>query len=266
MQSGDLPDSLCQPGHCIWRSLVLTLDAGREKVNTYGSGHLNAHVYTGDKAEEDICRVSYLKFSYVSLCLARPTWCSWQPHKETLGPEKLMQFTAKQKHLWKGTNVRTEPPPAWMRFQDRYLDGKAAFWEDASCHCWGWGAVVEVMDAEKLSGWQERGGNLGFLGLCQSSPADRMATAEGPCCEGGFSFLPLPKGKRGAPSQPLLPLIASSFNLSWLPGKVYLTVSFEKHLHSALTIITISLLHALSSLYFHLCDDFIYIVMHFPGP
>lgn len=58
--------------------------------------------------------------------------------------------------LCKGTNVRTEPPPAWMRFQDRYLDGKAAFWEDASCHCWGWGAVVEVMDAEKLSGWQER--------------------------------------------------------------------------------------------------------------
>lgn len=58
--------------------------------------------------------------------------------------------------LCKGTNVRTEPPLAWMRFQDRYLDGKNAFWEDASCHCWGWGAVIEVMDAEKLSGWQER--------------------------------------------------------------------------------------------------------------
>lgn len=63
MQSGDLPDSLCQPGHCIWRSLVLTLDGGREKVNAYGSEHLNAHFYTGDETEEDVCCLSHLNFS-----------------------------------------------------------------------------------------------------------------------------------------------------------------------------------------------------------
>lgn len=174
-------------------------------------------------------------------------------------------YTGSSLDLCKGTNGRTEPPPAWMSFQDRYLDGKAAFWEDASCHCWGWGGGRRGDGCWKtkwLAG--KRGGNLGFLGLCQGSPADRMATAEGPCCEGGFSFLL--KGKRGAPSQPLLPLITSSFSLSWLPGEVYLTVSFEKHLHPALKIISIPSLHTLSSLYFHFCDGFIYIVMHSPAP
>lgn len=65
----------------------------------------------------------------------------------------------------------------------------------------------------------KRGDNLGFLGPCQSSPADRMATAEGPCCEGGCSFLL--KGKRGCklttPTAPehvfLQPLLIASQGL-----------------------------------------------------
>lgn len=122
-------------------------------------------------------------------------------------------YSGSSRDLCKGTNVRTEPPPAWMRFQDHYLDGKAAFWEDASCHCWGWGAVVEVMDAEKLSGWQEREEAIWAFWDCV-----RVHLQIGWQQQRGHvvrvDLASCSRARAGHPHKPLLPLIASSFNLS----------------------------------------------------
>lgn len=93
--------------------------------------------------------------------------------------------------------LKTEHRPAWVRFPAYYPEGLLVGRRFVPLLRGGQG------DGCRKTKWLagKRGDNLGFLGLCQSSPADRMATAEGPCCEGGCSFLL--KGKRGAPSQAL---------------------------------------------------------------
>lgn len=137
--------------------------------------------------------------------------------------------------LCKGTSVRTEPQSAWTRFQDRYPEGlHCGKMLCATAGGWGWGDGC--WKTKWLAG--KRGGNLGFLGLCQSSPADRMATAEGACCEGGFSFLL--KGKRGdTPTTPtaldrifLLPVLIASrglFNSCFHPVCAIVIPSLHTH-------------------------------------
>lgn len=110
-------------------------------------------------------------------------------------------YTGSNLDLWKGTKG-TEYHPARMRFQVRFLEG--LHHENMLCVIAAGGCSQG--DGCRKTKWLagKRGDNLGFLGLCQSSPADRMATAEGPCCEGGCSFLL--KDKRGVqPHNPHCP-------------------------------------------------------------
>lgn len=184
MQSGDLTDSPCQPGHCIWRSLVHTVDTGREKVNTYGSRHLNVRVYTGDKAGEDTHHVSYLSFHVSLLFLSQPAWSKAKQKRATLFFPRCDNKLHTEVTVWVvemfvwclliclnitelGTleavliSVKAQmlalslPPHRWgfkiVIWTERLRCGKML-----RATAWGGGGGIEVMDAEKLSGWQER--------------------------------------------------------------------------------------------------------------